>query len=59
VLARDRADFGGVKSDQSVINKAIKRAVKLLSMDKRVSAHTFRHYSESRTMPSAPGGKLV
>jgi integron integrase len=29
--------------DQSVVNKAIKRAVKLLEIDKRVSAHTFRH----------------
>jgi site-specific recombinase XerD len=26
---------------------------------RHVSPHTVRHYSESRTMPSAPGGKLV
>ena len=29
--------------DQSVVNKAIKRAVKICSIDKKVSAHTFRH----------------
>jgi integron integrase len=41
-----RSDSGKVRRhhvDQSVINKAIKRAVKLLGTDKRVSAHTFRH----------------
>ena len=27
--------------------------------EKRVTPHTFRHYSESRTMPSAPGVTLV
>lgn len=29
--------------DQSVVNKAIKRAVKLCDITKKVSAHTFRH----------------
>lgn len=29
--------------DQSVVNKAIKRAVKLCGIHKKVSAHTFRH----------------
>ncbi len=29
--------------DQSVVNKAIKRAVRLAGIEKRVSAHTFRH----------------
>ncbi len=29
--------------DQSVVNKAIKRAVKQCGIDKKVSAHTFRH----------------
>lgn len=29
--------------DQSVVNKAIKRAVKLCDIHKKVSAHTFRH----------------
>jgi len=41
-----RSDSGKVRRhhvDQSVINKAIKRAINLLGMDKRVSAHTFRH----------------
>jgi site-specific recombinase XerD len=41
-----RSESGQVRRqhlDQSVVNKAIKRAVKLTSIDKRVSAHTFRH----------------
>ena len=29
--------------DQSVVNKGIKKAVGLARIDKRVSAHTFRH----------------
>jgi site-specific recombinase XerD len=29
--------------DQSVINKAIKRAVKQAEINKKISAHTFRH----------------
>jgi site-specific recombinase XerD len=29
--------------DQSVVNKAIKSAVRKLGISKRVSAHTFRH----------------
>lgn len=41
-----RSDSGQVRRhhvDQSVVNKAIKRAVQRLGIDKRVSAHTFRH----------------
>lgn len=41
-----RSESGQVRRhhlDQSVVNKAIKRAVKLTNIDKRVSAHTFRH----------------
>jgi integron integrase len=41
-----RSESGQVRRqhlDQSVVNRAIKRAVKLTSIDKRVSAHTFRH----------------
>ncbi|MFZ1576162.1 MAG: tyrosine-type recombinase/integrase [Chromatiaceae bacterium] len=29
--------------DQSVVNKAIKAAVRKVGINKRVSAHTFRH----------------
>jgi site-specific recombinase XerD len=41
-----RSESGQVRRhhlDQSVVNKAIKRAVKLTGIDKRISAHTFRH----------------
>ena len=41
-----RSESGQVRRhhlDQSVVNKAIKRAVKLTNIDKRISAHTFRH----------------
>jgi integrase len=40
--------------DQSVVNKAIKRAAQQAGIKKRVSAHTLRHYSARRIMPS-PG----
>jgi integron integrase len=38
--------------DPSVINKAIKMAVRRAGLTKAVSAHTFRHNPESRIMPS-------
>jgi len=38
--------------DPSVINKAIKVAVRRAGLTKHISAHTFRHYAEFRIMPS-------
>ena len=40
--------------DPSVINKAIKVAVRRAGLTKAISAHTFRHYAGSRTMPTRP-----
>jgi len=37
--------------DPSAINKAVKAAVRKADLTKRVTAHTFRHYAEFRTMP--------
>jgi len=48
--------------DQSVVNKAIKRAVQQAVIRKRVSAHTFRHYAAFRIMPNhgvSCGGALA
>ena len=46
-LAKDpRSEEGKVRRhhlDQSIVNKAIKKAVNLAGIDKKVSAHTFRH----------------
>ena len=39
--------------DPSVINKAIKVAVRRAGLTKHISAHTFRHYAESWIMPSS------
>ena len=50
-----RSEEGGIRRhhlDQSAINKSIKMAVNLAWIKKRISAHTFRHYAESRIMPS-------
>jgi integrase len=38
--------------DPSVINKAIKVAVRRAGLTKHISAHTFRHNAESLFMPS-------
>ena len=37
--------------DPGVVNKAIKTAAKRLQINKKVSAHTFRHNADSRIMP--------
>jgi integron integrase len=38
--------------DPSAVNKAIRAAARKAGLNKRVSAHTLRHYVEFRTMPS-------
>ncbi len=35
------------------LNRAIRVAAEAAKIDKRVSMHTLRHYSEFRTMPSS------
>jgi integron integrase len=37
---------------QSSLNKAVKKAAKTARINKPISCHTFRHYAESRIMPS-------
>jgi len=41
--------------DPSLINKAIKKAVRTVGLTKRISAHTFRHYVESGIMGRKAG----
>jgi len=46
VAVDPRSEDGQVRRhhlDQSLVNKAIKKAVRLAGIDKKVSAHTFRH----------------
>lgn len=38
--------------DESIIQRAMKAAVKKAGLTKRASSHTLRHYAESRIMPS-------
>jgi integron integrase len=45
--------------DQSVVNKAIKRAAQQAGIKKRVSAHTLRHYSARRIMPNGRLGPAL
>jgi integron integrase len=46
-------------ADQSVVNKAIKKAVALVGINKRISAHTFRHYSARQVMPNGRFGPAL
>jgi integron integrase len=43
-------------SDEKVIQRAVKKAVTAAEITKLATPHTFRHYPESRNMPSEIGG---
>jgi integron integrase len=38
--------------DESVLQRAVKEAIRQAAVNKQASCHTFRHYAEFRTMPS-------